>query len=302
MEFLRMLEGIRDPFWDFVMRAVTILGEETVFLGVVMLLFWCVDRKMALRIGIAGLASTALNILLKAIFIVPRPWVIDPTFTIVEAAREAASGYSFPSGHTQSACSLFLFLALYAKKRWQKALCLSAILLTAFSRMYLGVHTPLDVGVGLLAAAMVVLVCSAVYRKYGDQGVRMVYLGAVALSIAAFCVLYFLQPRAGQVVQFDAHMRENAWTVFGAFLGIGAYLLLEKKLKTGAQKTLAAKFVQTMLGLIAVLALKNVLKAPLDLLFVGHESANALRYCLMVLAGMLGVPILMDSIVRWRRK
>jgi len=302
MEFLRVLEGIRNPFLDFVMRNVTILGEETVFLGVVMLLFWCVDRKMALRIGIAGLASTALNTLLKAIFIVPRPWVIDPSFTIVEAAREAASGYSFPSGHTQSVCALFLFLALYAKKRWQKALCLLAILLTAFSRMYLGVHTPLDVGVGLLAAATVVFVCSAVYRKYGDKGVRMVYLGAVALSIAAFCVLYFLPPRAGQVAEFDAHMRKNAWTVFGAFMGIGVYLLLEKRLKADAQKTLIAKLVQTVLGLIAVLALKAVLKAPLNLLFAGHESANALRYCLMVLAGMLGVPMLIDKIVQWRRK
>jgi len=50
------------------------------------------------------------------------------------------------------------------------------------------------------------------------------------------------------------------------------------------------------------LALKAVLKAPLNLLFAGHESANALRYCLMVLAGMLGVPMLIDKIVQWRRK
>ena len=103
MTFLKMLESIRTPFWDQVAAAVTLLGEETFFMLVGLALVWCFDKRWGFRLLFVGLTGTVLNQLLKAVFLIPRPWVIAPEFTIVEAARAGATGYSFPSGHTQSA-------------------------------------------------------------------------------------------------------------------------------------------------------------------------------------------------------
>ena len=92
MTFLKMLESIRTPFWDQVAAAVTLLGEETFFMLVGLALVWCFDKRWGFRLLFVGLTGTVLNQLLKAVFLIPRPWVIDPEFTIVETARAGATG------------------------------------------------------------------------------------------------------------------------------------------------------------------------------------------------------------------
>ena len=74
----------------------------------------------------------------------------------VEAAREAADGYSFPSGHTQSAATLFGTLAAWLRRGWLTVACIVMVLLVGFSRMYLGVHTPADVGTSLVIGTVLV--------------------------------------------------------------------------------------------------------------------------------------------------
>lgn len=117
MELLRLLESIRTPFGEQFAALVTRLGEETFFMLAGLLILWCLDKKWGFRFMVAGLAGTTLNQLLKAIFLIPRPWVLDPEFTIVESARAAATGYSFPSGHTQSATTVFGTTAAWRKKQ-----------------------------------------------------------------------------------------------------------------------------------------------------------------------------------------
>ncbi len=296
MAFLKLLEAMRQPWLDACMLGVTFLGDETVFLALILILFWFGHEKTSLRIGLAGLAGTALNQLLKAVFIVPRPWLLDPSFTIVEAARAAAGGYSFPSGHTQSAVVLFLFLALYAKKRWQKGLCIAAAALTAFSRMYLGVHTPLDVGVSVLTGAATVWVCQRVYQRW-DRGLWYVLGAALTLTGALFAVAYFVPVRAQRVAEFDMAARKNAWTLLGTLAALGLYLKTGMKQAAGAcVRPIWYKTLMTAVGFCMVLSLKSLLKAPLAALTNGHEAANALRYAAAVLAGVWLTPWAFDRL------
>ena len=102
MEFLKLLEGIRTPFLDSFFSVITTLGEETIFIVVGLLFYWCIDKKQGYYLFFVGFFGTILNQFLKLLFRIPRPWVKDPDFTIVESARAGATGYSFPSGHTQS--------------------------------------------------------------------------------------------------------------------------------------------------------------------------------------------------------
>ncbi len=102
MDILYALEELRTPLGDGLFSILTYLGDQTVCIAAVLLLLWCFDKQKGYCLFLIATTGTAVNQLLKAIFLIPRPWVKDPAFTIVESAREAATGYSFPSGHTQN--------------------------------------------------------------------------------------------------------------------------------------------------------------------------------------------------------
>ena len=158
MELLYWFQSVRNPVLDVVMQTVTRLGEETVFMVIAMFVFWCVDKRRGYYLLTVGFLGTLINQWLKIVCRVPRPWVRDPNFTIVESAKEAATGYSFPSGHTQSAVGTLGGVARFTKKNWLRIVCIILAAFTAISRMYLGVHTPADVGVSLAVAVILVLV------------------------------------------------------------------------------------------------------------------------------------------------
>ncbi len=288
MEFLRALAQIRTPFFDSVMGYATYLGDETVFMAVGLIVIWCVDKKWGFRLFYMGLLGTALNQLLKAVFLLPRPWVQDPSFSIVEAAREGATGYSFPSGHTQSAVMLFGGVAMWLKKRWATAAAVGIILLTAFSRMYLGVHTPLDVGVSLLAGLLMLLLMHFAFR-YADSGKRAVYvLGGAGMLFSVAVILYLLlaPATAANVAEFDAHGRESVWSLVGAMLGLLVIWRVDDRyLHFPVKAVWWAQILKCLGGLALLMAVRIVLKAPLNALFMGDAAANGLRYFLMTIIG-----------------
>ena len=111
-----------------------------------------------------GFAGTIINQFLKLWFRIPRPWVKDPNFTIVEAHAPRQPGYSFPSGHTQNAFAVFGAPARFFKNTALRIIFILLIALTAFSRMYVGVHTPLDVGVSIIVGTILVFVIYPFFR------------------------------------------------------------------------------------------------------------------------------------------
>ena len=165
MEFLKLLESIRCPFLDTFFSTVTHLGEETVFIVVGILFFWCINKKEGYFLLSVGLIGTVINQFLKLWFRIPRPWVKDPDFTIVESARAEATGYSFPSGHTQSSVGIFAGIGRWNAKLIVRILCIAACVLVPLSRLYLGVHTPLDVGVSLIIALVLVFGFYPIVKK-----------------------------------------------------------------------------------------------------------------------------------------
>jgi undecaprenyl-diphosphatase len=123
------------------------------------------------------------------VFRIPRPWVLDPNFTIVESAREAATGYSFPSGHTQSSVGLFGGLARANKNRVIRTIGIALCILVPLSRMYLGVHTPADVGVSMLIATVLLFVGYPLFEK-AKNSPKLMYtiFGVLALvCLSALC-------------------------------------------------------------------------------------------------------------------
>ena len=285
MQLLYALQEIRNPVLDAVMQSVTRLGEETIFMVAAIVVFWCISKKGGYYLLSVGFLGTVANQWLKIVFRIPRPWVLDPNFQIVESAREAATGYSFPSGHTQSAVGTFGGIARMAEKKWLRWVCIVIALLVSFSRMYLGVHTPLDVGVSLVIAAVLVLVFWPIVEKSEQKPAVLGWLLAALLVISgAFVVFLKVFPFPADVdAENFAHAVENAWKLTGAIAGMLIAWWVDRKFICFEVKAVWwAQLLKVVLGLAIVVGIKAGLKAPLIALIGNAGIANAVRYGLMV--------------------
>lgn len=289
MQLLYLLEKMRVPVLNELMLLITRLGEETAFLVIALIIFWCVDKRQGYYVMSVGFIGTMANQVMKLLFRVPRPWVLDENFTILEQAREAASGYSFPSGHTTCAVGTFGSIAAFSGRKWIRAVCITLAAAVGFSRMYVGVHTPYDVLVGALTSVILILVLRPVVLKGGDKQMKlliavMLLLGAAQL---AFVELYpFPADMDQQNLQSGV---KNAYTMIGCLSGVGVVYFAERKWVNFETKAVWwAQLLKAGLGLILVLAAKEGLRAPLEFLFAGQMAARAVRYFLVVLvAGFL---------------
>lgn len=286
MELLYILEDLRNPVLDALMLLVTRLGEETPFLVAAMIVFWCVDKRRGYYLLTVGFLGTLLNQFVKLLCRVPRPWVVDPNFTILEQAREAAAGFSFPSGHSTSAVGAYGAIAATVKNRWVRAVCIAVCVLVPFSRMYIGVHTPADVLVGSAMALVLVWVLRPLAFGASDRVVLGCFGAAFALGVGlmVFTANYPFAVEASQLHNLESGAK-NAYTMMGAAAGLLIGFSLEKKyVKFETKAVWWVQILKVVLGFVLVIAVKEGLRAPLEALFAGHLAARAVRYCLIVLA------------------
>lgn len=285
MELLYMLEELRSPLGDVFFSLITRLGEETLFIVAGLLVFWCINKMEGYYLLIVGLTGTVINQFLKLWFRVPRPWVKDPDFTIVESAREAATGYSFPSGHTQSSVGIFGAVARWNTGKIVRIISIALCILVPLSRMYLGVHTPLDVGVSVMVALVLIFgVYPLIQRAKNDGNVMRAVMAGMLVLAAVYTAYVELYPFPADVdVDNLASGTKNAYTMIGCMLGLWlTYEVDSRYIRFDTKAVWWAQLGKLMLGLAVLLGLKAGLKAPLTALFHGHQAANAIRYFLMV--------------------
>ena len=302
MDILYALEKIRTPFWNGVMSAVTQLGGEVIFIVAAVVVFWCVSKWEGYYLMTIAFCGTVLNQFLKLICRVPRPWVRDPNFTIVESARAEATGYSFPSGHTQNAIGLFGGMARWGGRRWVRLGLTVLALVIAFSRMYLGVHTPADVGVSLVLAAVLVLGLYPLMRRAQEKPRYMGYVLAAMLVVSGAFVVFV--EAYGFSADTDAENLAsgigNAWKMLGAVAGMTlAWLLDRRYIHFETQAVWWVQVIKVAVGMALLLAIKSGLKAPL-LALLGHEGlAGGVRYFLLVLVAGAVWPLVFRPMSKW---
>ena len=303
MQFLRFLESIRTGVGDFFFATVTHMGEEVFFLAIAILFYWCISKRQGYYILVTGVVGSVINQWLKIVCRIPRPWIIDPEFKPVGEAIKEATGYSFPSGHTQNIAGTLGCIGRYNKQRWLKITCVAVILLVAFSRLYLGVHTPLDVTVSIGVAAALVFAFYFVFRtpESTDKYMFPLMIGSVIFSIA-FILYVFLLPVSDFKTVSDlanlASAKKNAATLVGCLFGLALVYPLDKYyIKFDTKGRWYSQVIKFVAGIAVVLAIKEGLKAPLEAfahLFVDSKCisgecvcgaeyfARAIRYFLIV--------------------
>ena len=288
MEVLYWLESIRNPVLDTLMLIFTEFGNELLFIAAGMIMFWCIDKKQGYFVLLTGFFGVYLNQFLKITCRIPRPWVQDPNFTIVEAAREAATGYSFPSGHTQTAVGCWGALAVCRKEKWVRIVGIFLALLIPFTRMYLGVHTPWDVGVSIIIALILIFVLWPLFNEFGTRRKLMYPLMGILTAIGIGFMLYVtLYPFPADIDPDNySHAVDNAYKFLGCALGMWIIYEVDSRFVKFETKTAKwwAQIPKLLIGLVLVLGVKSGFKPLLNLIFDGHGIAHTIRYFLTVLA------------------
>lgn len=292
MEILYALEKIRFASLDKLMLLVTGLGSETVFLALALTMYWCVSKREGYYLVSVGFLGTIFNQFLKLYCRVPRPWVRNPNFTAVESALPGASGYSFPSGHSQSAVGTFGVIGAETKRHWIRAVSIVLMLLVPFSRLYLGVHTPADVLVGGVCA--LVLVFSLRPLVYSSRK----WVFPALLVVQALCGLAFLAyvKLTDYPPDIDpgnlAHAAKNAYTLLGAMLGfLLAYFIEDRYIRFSVKAVWWAQVLKVLLGLTLAVAIKELLKVLFIHIFGDFMILHTLRYFLVVIFAALLWPM-----------
>lgn len=291
MEFLQFLAQYRTPAGDIFFQGITYLAQETFVVAVICWMYWCSDKRYAYSLGFTYFTSGLLIQGLKITFRIPRPWVLNPDFQAVPSALPGATGYSFPSGHTQSITALFGTVSLHLKKTARKILCFLLIFAVMFSRMYLGCHTPKDVCVSFaLTMVCVFLNHYFFYVKKdpdGKEGITSVLMAAACLLLCTYAVVL---ERNG-IIHMD--YAEDCLKASGAGLAFAIGYYVEKRyICFDLPDTRKEKLLRSVIGLAAALLLQQGLKPVLGSSLI----ASFLRYFLVVSWILIIYPLLFSKI------
>ena len=164
MKILFFLQNIREAtggVFDSFFLKMSELGEGTITFLLMAAVYWCVDKRAGQLMGLNVSLACTWNQFLKGICKVERPWIRDSRVVPVQEALANAAGYSFPSGHTTRGTANWgaLALALWKKNmRGLSLICWCVLGGIAFSRNYLGVHTPQDVLIALAVGIVFIFV------------------------------------------------------------------------------------------------------------------------------------------------
>jgi membrane-associated phospholipid phosphatase len=282
LDFLKWLEGLRTGLLNTVFEGITLLGEETLIILLVVALWFAVDKKLAQQVFFITVTSLSVNGIIKNFAQVPRPF----TKGVSCVRLDTATGYAFPSGHTQGFATWSSFFAVKFKKTWLTILVAVLVGLVAFSRLYLGAHYPSDVIVGIALGVGIAIVGNFLFEKVKD--LKKLYLGTL-LVLTPF-IVYFL---------FVADpLFADLFKTFGMVGGMVAVSFLDEKTEPLSYDVVWwKKLVRIVLGVVLAVALKEVIKLVnvFDVIQISL-LIDAVRYFIVVMAVGYLCPLLFKKL------
>ncbi len=254
LAIMQFFHSLSSPFLDTLVAMMTMLGEETVFILFITFLVWNSSKKR----GFAIFSSLALSLLamgfLKALIRAPRPFQVIEE---IEGKRlETATGYSFPSGHTTGAAAFYSAVSMTYRKRIISILCALAILLVGLSRMYLGVHWPIDVFAGLALGITGSTLLMPIFEGMWDDRKRVLKFTLTVGSAATFLAILLnilLEGGIADEVGYTDVMKLLILTGSG-YLG---FHLSEKHFPYSTSGNKGKKWLRYLLGVIILIAIQG---------------------------------------------
>jgi len=305
MDFLLVLQQFRQTLPDLspLYFALAVLASGIPFLFFFAVYYWLFNK----RGGLLGVLSFAvvqcLGQTLKTILCIYRPWVLDSRIVPESSALEGsfgATGYSCPSLHSASSTTVMAsFAIIFKKHRWVPVVCVLTLLLFCFSRMFLGVHTPLDIALGVLMgliSMVVTLWCMRMVEKR-PSSLGIICLVALVFSVAAMIYTatksYPMEYVNGVLLVDPEKIMVNTFEGNAAFLGAFIGWFIEERFVHFSPVGVSRKSVLlTILGLVVIAAIFVGIPMIVKPTF-GAIASGFVKYFLMMLFGVGIWPIVL---------
>jgi len=275
IEIIKSIQSMISPFWDVFFQLVTMTGEEYFYIIAAAIIFWCVNKKFGYKLGFALLTSTIINISLKNLFNTTRP---IGALGIRSLRLETATGPSFPSGHTQGSATFWISSIIQVRKKWIYIIGIVVILLVAYSRLYLGLHYPIDVIGGIVIAIIWTFISNYIF-EYAQKTKRLWILIAIILPFI-FGMIY---------------LREKTYyTIVGTTLGFcSGYIIESKYVQFNVKNTRVKQLIKLVFGIGILLTFKSAFKVifPVNIIF------DFFKYFIVGLWITAGAPFLFERFI-----
>ncbi|MBF8984332.1 phosphatase PAP2 family protein [Lutibacter sp. B2] len=277
LEFLKYLQEMSNPFLDTFFILITNLGSEVFFILAITYIYWCVDKNMGIRLFFIIMTSVYINNILKELFHIQRPIYAEGINAVY---KKSAPGYSFPSGHSQTIATFWIYLMKKMKNKRLYIIGWSSVIFVAFSRLYLRVHWPLDVIAGIVIAGSIVIVLDYTIEKM----VKYEITYSMNIIICAFISMILLL----------SNFNEIAVKILGlttaALIG---YFVENKYIHFQEKSSLKYQIVKCVSGVFIFIALQILMKKA----FPSGIIANYMRYFIVGVWVTLIAPALFKKFI-----
>ena len=263
----RFREGAGGILTEFLQK-MTFLGELTTALVVMAIVYWGVNKELGEFLLMGWSGNRLVNGVLKVTVCAYRPWIRDARIIPYGNAMTTATGYSFPSGHTMNAATIFGGVCV--RRDMPKALRVTAaitVALIAFSRIFLGVHTPQDVLVGAAAGILVMWLIWRMMQWIGLNPGKDKLVVVIGMVLAAAVAVY--AGAKSYPADYDAQGKllvDGAKMANDTFKGVGwcagfliGWLLERRYVNFSTDVPLSRKLTRVMIGLISYYAVSLIL-------------------------------------------
>ena len=240
INILLMLQEFRNGAGSCLVQFMTkmsFIGEMNTVLIIMALIYWCISKDFGSYLLMGWSGSRVVNGLLKVTACVYRPWIRDARIVPDSNALATATGYSFPSGHSMNAAALYGGGAI--RKELGKTLRITLaliVVLSEFSRNYLGVHTPQDILVGMGSGLLVMWLTVkllAWIQAHPEKDIVVMCAGigiSVAVAGAAALKSYPVDyDAAGKILVDGAKMANDTYKGVGWCVGFLLGWVLERR-------------------------------------------------------------------------
>ena len=228
----------------------SMFGEELLLILILGFIYWSYDKKLGRTVGLSAIMGLAWNTMIKNIVLRRRPYFDHEGIKILrlpDAKADpydiAAQGYSFPSGHSTNAASMFGALAVNLRKRWVTVLAILIPLLTGISRFVVGAHYPTDVLAGWQLGVISVVIIQVLQKRVRNTLALYGILLVTAVPGFLFCKSADYFTAMGLMIGFmggtllDDHCvhfentRKPLWMAVRLLGGLAVYFALNTLLK-----------------------------------------------------------------------
>ena len=305
LDYLIFLQGIRNDWGgEGFFTLVSDLPTSALTALIPALLFWCVNKYAGIFILFNAEIGRVINELIKGTFCVYRPWIHESGLTPSTEALEKASSWSFPSGHTQFATAIYGGFAFFYRKIVPLLIipCALIILTVAFSRNFLGVHTPQDVLFAIIYSVGLFFAAEKIFAWIGKDDERRLIFFAVgtAVTLIIFLFLYF-KPYPedvlnGKVIIDPLTARADAFDALGFGLSFFLGWFLEQKFINFKTKVSSKDRLWRVIIGVAVLGVIAVAIYPLLKIFLSVEAYKFFKAFLPFFSILFLIPLIFTKV------